>query len=39
MNDFKEPKKTIQGILEKHKSKFFGMRRFKNNNRMGSDNN
>jgi hypothetical protein len=25
MNDFKEPNKTMQKILEKHKSQFFGM--------------
>jgi hypothetical protein len=30
MNDFKEPNKTIQRILEKHKLNFFGTRRVGN---------
>jgi hypothetical protein len=36
MNDFKEPNKTMQRIIENHKSQFFGMRRFK---RVNDDNN
>jgi hypothetical protein len=39
MNDFREPKKIMQRILEKHKSQFFGMRRFKNNKRITDDDN
>jgi hypothetical protein len=41
MNDFKEPNKTMQRILEKHKTQFFGMRRFRNdkiNNTNEKDN-
>jgi hypothetical protein len=33
MNDFKEPNKAMQKIFEKHKSQFYGMRRFKNDKR------
>jgi hypothetical protein len=37
MNDFKEPNKTMQRILEKHKSQLFGMRRFRNDKRNKID--
>jgi hypothetical protein len=30
MNDFKEPNKTMQRILDKHKTQFFGTRRIRN---------
>jgi hypothetical protein len=33
MNDFKEPNMTMQRILGKHKSQFFGMRRLRNDKR------
>jgi hypothetical protein len=39
MNDFKEPNKTIQRILEKHKSQFFDMIRFENNKRVADNTN
>jgi hypothetical protein len=34
MNDFKEPNKTMQRILDKHKSQFFDTRRIRNNKRI-----
>jgi hypothetical protein len=34
MNDFKEPNKTMQRILDKHKTQFFGTRRIRNNKRV-----
>jgi hypothetical protein len=34
MNYFKEPNKTMQRILDNHKSQFFGMRRFRNDKRI-----
>jgi hypothetical protein len=37
MNDFKEPNKTMQRILDKHRSQFFGMRRFRNDKRNKID--
>jgi hypothetical protein len=33
MNDFKEPNNTMQRILDKHKTRFFGTRRIRNNKR------
>jgi hypothetical protein len=33
LNDFKEPIKTMQRILDIYKSQFFGMRRLRNNKR------
>jgi hypothetical protein len=36
MNDFQEPNKTMQRIVEKHKSQFLGMRRIKNNKRINT---
>jgi hypothetical protein len=37
MNDFKEPNKTMQRILDKHKTQFFGMKRFWNDKRNKND--
>jgi hypothetical protein len=34
MNDFKEPNKTMQMILDKYKTQFFGTRRIRNNKRI-----
>ena len=34
MNDFKEPNKTMQRILDKHKTQFFGTRRIRNNKKI-----
>jgi hypothetical protein len=39
INDFKEPNKTMQRILDKHKTQFFGTRRIRNNNRINDSNN
>jgi hypothetical protein len=39
MNDFKEPNKTMQRILDKHKIQFFGTRRIKNNTRINTSDN
>jgi hypothetical protein len=36
MNDFKEPNKTMQRILDKHKTQFFGTRRIRNNKRINT---
>jgi hypothetical protein len=36
MNDFKEPNKTMQRILDKHKTQFFGTRRIRNNKRVNT---
>jgi hypothetical protein len=36
MNDFKEPNKTMQRILDKHKSQFFVMRKIRNNKRVNT---
>jgi hypothetical protein len=33
MNDFKEPNKTMQRKLDKHKAQFFGSRKIRNNKR------
>jgi hypothetical protein len=37
MNDFKEPNKTMQRILDKHKTRVFGTRRIRN--RVNDSNN
>jgi hypothetical protein len=37
MNDFKEPNKTMQRILDKHKTRFFGTRRIRNSKRKIDD--
>jgi hypothetical protein len=36
MNDFKEPNKTMQKILDKHKTQFFGSRKIRNNKRVNT---
>jgi hypothetical protein len=36
MNDFKEPNKTMQRILDKHKSQFIDTRRIRNNKRVNT---
>jgi hypothetical protein len=38
MNDFKEPNKTMQRILDKHKTRFYNARRIRNNKRINIDN-
>jgi hypothetical protein len=38
MNDFKEPNKTMQNILDKHRFDFFGSRRFDMNKRNNINN-
>jgi hypothetical protein len=38
MNDFKDPNKTMQRILDKHKLIFFGSRRFGGAGNMVSNN-
>ena len=39
MNDFKEPNKTMQRILDKHKTRFFGTRRIRNSKRDNTNDN
>jgi hypothetical protein len=38
MNDFKEPYKTMQRILDKLKTRFYSARRIRNNKRINIDN-
>jgi hypothetical protein len=39
MNDYKEQNKTMQRILEKHKTQLFGTRRIRNNKRINTSDN
>jgi hypothetical protein len=39
MNDIKEPNKTMERILDKHKTQFFGTRRIRNNKRLNPSDN